>query len=524
MNASKKAAGAILFISLLTFLSRILGFGREIVLAKYFGLSDMRGAFTVAFKIPNLIRTLLTDTAISAAFLPVFTDLVVQNRKDEAYHVSSSIINISVIILTTIVVVCSLFMPYVVTLCAPGFTDDPILFKETSSLSVIIFPTLILFAVSGVLVGMLNSYSHFTAPSVGPLLWNIIIIIVVMSFWKEIGIESAAWGILIGTFAQFVILIKPLKDLGVKYYFTIDFKNPSVRRVFKLILPVTLSLGIINFNVFVDTMFASFLGPRSVAAIDSAFRIFHMPMGIFAVAIGTVLFPVLSKFSSEKENTKFSNTLETGIGQIFYLTVPCACIFFVLANPVVGLVFERGNFTSDDTVFVAKALIFFSIGLPFSSANTLLNRGFYSLKNNWTPLYVGVINIFLNALLDWILMQKYGHAGICFSTSLVSTFNFLALLLLIKKKTSINIKNILFSFSKIFSLSMFVTLTAYVMFNWLNGMISGKINNALLLLTIIFFSSALYIIITSVLKIRESEIAVELFNKVRRKTSKNGNI
>ncbi len=521
MNETRKVAGAIFIISALTLLSRLLGFGREIVLAKYFGLTDIRGAFTVAFKVPNLLRTLLTETAISAAFIPVFTDLISAGKKDEAFRISSTIINFFAILLTLIIAVCALFMPLVISICAPGFSDNPELFNETVNLSFIIFPTIIFLAVSGVIIGMLNSFNHFTAPAAGPVLWNIIIIFLIVMFQKEIGIYSAAWGILIGTAAQFSVLIIPFRKYGIKYHLKINLQNENVKKIFRLIIPVSITLGIVNFNVFVDTIFASYLGPRSVAAIDSAFRIFHLPMGIFAVAIGTALFPMLAKFSNG-ESEKFKNTLESGIGQIFYLTIPCACLFLMLSVPIVKIVFERGSFTSSDTIFVANALVFYAVGLPFTSANTLLNRGFYSLKKNWFPAYVGIFNILLNAFLDWIFMKRWGHAGICLSTSMVSLFNFIALLFIMKRVSKIKIHRTITSFFKILAFSIILAFSSYFIFN--NILYSFAMSNQIMFaitltasLSIPFF---LYIAITTFSRIRESEITREILKKIADKSVK----
>lgn len=515
MSETKKVARAVFIIFSLTLISRIVGFGREVVLAKYFGLSDIRGAFTVAFKIPNLLRTLLTETAISAAFIPVFTDLIERSKRDEAFRVSSTIINFFAILLALIIAVCCLFMPFVITLCAPGFSQDSVLFQNTVKLSFIIFPTIIFLAVSGVIIGMLNSFDHFTAPSAGPALWNIIIIFMIVMFHGQIGIYSAAWGILIGTAAQFAVLFIPFKKFDIKYYLKINLKNENVKKIFKLILPVSITLGIVNLNVFVDTIFASYLGPRSVAGIDSAFRIFHLPMGIFAIAIGTALFPMLSRFSSN-DSDKFRKTLESGTGQIFYLTIPFACIFFFMAAPIVRIVFERGNFNSSDTLFVADALVFFAVGLPFTSANTLLNRGFYSLKKNWAPAYVGIFNIILNALLDWILMKKWGHAGICFSTSLVSLFNFIALSVIMKRTIGISIINITMSFIKVLIASVPTALASFYIFSSVL-----TTSNQIIFATALAFSILIpflaYIAVTTFLKVGESEITREIFNKISNK-------
>ncbi|OGL45729.1 MAG: murein biosynthesis integral membrane protein MurJ, partial [Candidatus Schekmanbacteria bacterium RBG_16_38_10] len=297
----KKLAKAAFMIMVATVLSRFAGFFREIIMADYFGLSPARGAFTVAYRIPSLVRTLIADTAITAAFIPVFTQLLEKGKKEEAFRAASSLLSISVIFLCIITALSMFFMPFVVKITAPGFSPDESLFTMTVNLSLIIFPTVVILGVSGIVTGILNSFQHFAVPATAPVLWNFIIIFFLIFYEKELGIYSAAWGILIATVFQLVIQFFPLRGRGGRLSFVVDFKNKYVAEILKLIFPVTLSLGVINFNAFVDTIFASFLGPDRLAAIDSAFRIFHLPMGVFAVAIGTVLFPVFSSLIAKND-------------------------------------------------------------------------------------------------------------------------------------------------------------------------------------------------------------------------------
>lgn len=498
--------------------SRILGFLREVQLAYYFGLSPTRAAFTVAFKIPNLIRTLIADAAISAAFIPVFTGLLMKEEdRKEAWRVASYIINLTFLILSAIVILCELFMPTLIQITTPGFSKDPELFYHTVSLSRIIFPIIVILGIGGIFVGMLHSMNRFFAPAIAPIFWNIVNLLAVFGLSQTMGIYAAAWGLLAATFVQFLIQFIPFSKLNWQYHLKFSLNHPAVRQVGILVVPVMLSIGIINFNALIANFFASLLGSKEVAAIDSAFRLFQLPQGLFAIAIGTVLFPALSSFIIIDDIPKFSKTLEGGIRQIFFITLPFTGWFMALALPISKLCFERGNFTREDSQMVSWALIFYAIGLAFTSANTLLNRGFYSLKKTWLPLYVGVINMVLNALLAWILMTPLGHGGICLSTSLVSIFNFFALCYLMKREVSkIDIKPILISLIKISFLTLVLAgLSLYIWTTLQNylGMPNDLWAQIISLFCAISLSGAAYMLLSYILKLEEFTQSLILIKK-----------
>lgn len=498
------------WIMVATLGSRILGFLREVQLAYYFGLSDMRAAFTVAFKIPNLIRTLVADSAISAAFIPIFTGLLLKEDRKEAWKIGSQILNLTFLFLSIIVIVCEIFMPTLIFLTTPGFSKDPDLFAHTVSLSRIIFPTIVLLGIGGIFVGILHSMNHFTLPAIAPIFWNMVNLSFVFYFYRTLGIYAAAWGLLLATCLQLLIQYIPFFKLDWKYSFDFSFSHPAVQQVGSLLIPVTLSIGIINFNALINNLFASLLGPSQVAAIDSAFRLFQLPQGLFAIAIGTVLFPTLSVLIFSNDHLRFSKTLETGIRQIFYITLPFTGWFMILALPISKLCFERGQFSPQDSQMVAWALIFYSIGLAFTSANTLLNRGFYSLKKTWLPLYVGIINMAMNAVLSWILMTPLGHGGICLSTSIVSIFNFFALCYLMKRETKeFKITPIILSLLQISLLSAILSGSAFIVYNFF--IVETLWDQIISLFFAVLGSSLVYLLLSTLFKLKELKEALILF-------------
>ncbi len=451
-DTKRRLATAAAFLVLATAGSRVLGLIREIVMVSYLGLGDEMGAFTVANKVPSLIRTLLADTALSAALIPVFSALLEKGRSRDAWQVAYTVTVLATGVLGVITVLGMIFAPEVVSLVAPGFSDNPEIVALTVHLMRLMFPTVVILGIAGVFMGILNSYNHFTLPALAPIVWNLVIIGVVVAFSAGYGVEALAWGVLIGTIVELLMQVPAVwrrrwrptataaPNVGdaagpeprpERSPWRLSLRDPEVRRVGILIGPVILSLGIINFNAFIGTVIATLISVPSPAIIERAFRLFQLPQGIFAIAIGTVLFPAFSRHAAAKRMAEFREDLSTGIRQIFFMTLPFAAFFSVLAVPTVRLIYEHGKVTSSDTELVASALLFFSVGMAFVSVNTLLNRAFYSIQKPWVPLTVGVVNLALNAALMLLLYKPMGVGGITLATSLVSLFNFFALMLLL---------------------------------------------------------------------------------------------
>jgi putative peptidoglycan lipid II flippase len=319
----------------------------------------------------------------------------------------------------------------------------------------LMFPTVVIMGIAGIFMGILNSYDHFSMPAIAPIVWNVIIIVVVMVLSAGYGFEALAWGFLIGTGFELIIQIpavwkrrwrRGLRSVGVasggySVYeggrmtpWMLSLKSPHVRRVGVLIGPVIISLGIVNFNAFVATIVATLISVPAPAIIERAFRLFQLPQGMFAVAIGTVLFPALSRHAAGKRMKEFREDLSLGLRQIFFVTVPFTEFFAVLAVPTIRLIYQHGTVMPADTEQIALALTFFSVGMAFVSVNTLLNRAFYSIQKPWVPLTTGVINLALNAGLMMLLYKPMGVGGITLATSLVSLFNFFALFFLLRPR------------------------------------------------------------------------------------------
>ena len=433
---SRRLARSTAIFSLATGLSRVLGLVREMVSAYYFGVSGLINAFTVAIQIPNLIRALLGDMALSGAFVPVFNELLERGERQRAWRVASTLLWLMLLGLGAITALFMLLAP----LLLKPFGDPGGNFDLAVTLSRILFPTIVLLGVSGIVVGILNTYEHFAAPALAPVAWNLVIILGLVLGVPRIESEDAqlylyAGVVLFGTLVQLLLPVPWLRRLDGRLTLALDWRDPAVRRVFALMLPVTLTIGLINVNVVVDTLFASrLLDPElAPASIDKAFRLYMLPQGMFAVAVTAVLFPTLSRLAARRDELGFRRALDAGIRQIAFLLVPAGLFSIFLAVPIVRLVYQRGEFTAADTTVVAQCLQAFSIGLVFNGWMLILNRGFYAVQTNWAPTAVAVGNLALNAVLDAVFYH-FGIWGIPLATSVVNVAGTAALLVLMRRR------------------------------------------------------------------------------------------
>jgi putative peptidoglycan lipid II flippase len=410
--------------SLLTGLSRIAGLVREVVASSYFGTSGAFSAFTVAFQVPNLVRSLFADAALSAAFVPVFTELLEQGKRRDAYRLASTFVVLIVAALTAISVFFVLVAPYLM----PPLTGDdfsPQLDQLTVGLSQVLFPIVLLLGLNGLFVGMLNAYDHFTIPALAPLVWNFVIIGVLVAlkpaFHGQEQLYAYAIGVLAGTVVQLAMCLPVLRRLGFAFEWTgLDFRDPRVRQVLTLMLPITLSLGLINFNLFINSALGSTVSDAVPRAIDAAFRLYMLPQGMFSVAVATVLFPALARLATRRDIDGLRQLTGTGTRQIFLLLIPAAACTLVLATPITRLVYERGAFGPGSTEIVSEALFWFSFSLPFAGVNLLLTRTFFSLQRPWLPTALGAATLVVNLVVALALVGPYGIGGIVVATAFAS--------------------------------------------------------------------------------------------------------
>jgi putative peptidoglycan lipid II flippase len=418
-----------------TGVSRVLGLFREVLARRYFGVQGEINAFTVAFQVPNLIRALAADMALGAAFVPVFSELLEKEQRARAWRIASTLFWLVLIGLGAVTGVFLLLAPWVMRLFLGGEYEE-----LATGLFRVLLPVVVLMGISGIVVGILNSYEEFTVPALMPVLWNVAIIVSLVVFVPRFESVEAqlyvyAGGVLAGTVLLAVTPVRWLRGRDGRIRAVVDLRDPAVKRVLTLMLPVTLGIGLINFNLVVNTFFAArFVDPSlAPSAIDAAFRIYMLPQGMFSVAVATVLFPRLSRLAAREDLVGFRETVSLGLRQIGFLLLPASAVSAVLAEPIVRLLYERGDFEADQTPVVASALAAFALGLTFNGTMLMLNRTFFSLQSPWVPTAVAVGNLSLNVALNAAL-YRVGVWGIPLATSLVNIAGTAALLLLVRRQ------------------------------------------------------------------------------------------
>ncbi len=405
--------------SLATGLSRIAGLGREILASSYFATSGAFSAFTIAFQVPNLLRMLVADQAITAAFVPVFTELLEQRRRAEAFRLASTLFFLILAVLGSITVVFVILAPLVM----PLFTGDeftPVLDSLTSGLSRLLFPVVVLLGLNGLCVAILNAYDHFTIPALAPLAWNLVIIVLLVVlrplFEGPEELYAYAIAVLAGTVVQFLMAFPVLRRHGFELRFALDWRDPRIAQVVALMLPVTIGLGVINVDLVINSMLGSLVSEQAPRAIDAAFRLYQLPQGMFSIALATVLFPALTRAAVRGDLPLLRGTMANGVRQILLLLIPAAAVSAALATPIVRLVYEHGEFGPDSTDLVAEALLWFSFALPFNGANFLLTRTFFSLRRPWTATTIAIASIVVNTAVSVALYAPLGIAGLVIGT------------------------------------------------------------------------------------------------------------
>ncbi len=517
---AKRLGRSTAFFSVATGLSRIAGLVREIFAASYFGVSIQMSAFTIAFLVPNLVRSLFADAALQAAFVPVFTEQLERHRKIEAFRLASTLIFAAICVLGLITALFILLAPYVMPLFAPGYSGAEL--DLTVSLSRVLFPILIMLGVSGVVVGVLNSYNRFGVFAIAPLFWNLAIIAVLVglapAFPSDDRIYAYAIGVVVGTALQLAMVAYDLRNTPFRLRRVFEWRSDLVKRVLLLMLPVTISLGLINFNLAINGIFGSLVpgqGADAPAAIDKAFRIYMLPQGMFSVAVATVVFPTLARFAARRAYDELRSTVANGMRMILLVLVPAAAAILVLAEPMVRLVYQRGDFSAADTDLVATALFWFAFSLPFNGLFLLLTRTFFSLQRPWIPTAVSALNLLVTAGVSAALYKPFGVAGIVTATAVATLASVIAQMILLRRELGrIELGTLLDGAVRIAAASALLAAVSWLVWDQLDAIVGrGTIGQAISLAVALLAGAALYL--GAVLALRVPE-AKQLLGVLRR--------
>ncbi len=514
---AKRLAWAAVFVASATGISRLVGVAREILTASSYGVTADIGVYASVSVIPNLVRQLFADAAISAAFVPVFTQLFSRGEKERAYRLASSLLTFMIVVVGIIVALLVVAAPLLVRLVYPEFADHADLDRLATQMLQLLLPTVLVFSVAGVMIGVLYAYERFVMPAVVSIVWNLFIIafLVFFSAPSSLGIYALVLGTVCGTVAELVLLIVAVRRVDLRWSLSFHWRDSLLRRVLILMVPVTITLGILNFNALIDFVFAQFVSVEASAQINYAFRLYQLPQGMFAITIGTVLFPTLSRLAARDDVVGVRDTVSLGVRQIIFVSLPFVAWFVVVPDAVVRLIYQHGSFTVADTALVAPVLAFFTLGMLFANANIMFNRGFQSLQRPWLPLYVGLVNLALNALLDWALYRPLGARGIVLSTSLVSAFNFVALVWLLRRQIGrVDGRRIAGAAARMAVGTAGLALVSYGLWRALQGFADGGLAQLLLTVVIVFAAGGLvYLAVARLLHVEELGVVRTLLRR-----------
>jgi putative peptidoglycan lipid II flippase len=496
MSENHKIARAATTIGMGTFLSRILGFIRDMVIADFFGVGMAADAFFVAFRIPNLWRRLVGEGSLTISFIPVYTEYLTQKSEEETREVTHIAFTIAGVILLILTVLGVLFSPILIRIIAPGFIQIPEKFQLTVTLNQIIFPYLFFMGLFALCMGILNSQRHFFAPAIAPIFLNISIIVSVFLFYQtfKMPVMTLALGVLAGGVIQFFFQIPFLWKRGITFRLNFNFRHPAIKRIGLLMIPGLIGTGVYQLNVFIDTIFASFLPSGSVSYLFFADRLMEFPLGIFAIAIGMASLPSLSGLASRGKMEEFKETLSFTFRLVSFISIPAMVGLIALKTPIINLLFQRGLFDTSATEKTAFALLFYSVGIWAIAGSRTIVPAFYSLQDTWTPLKIALICLGTNVILNSILIFPLKHGGLALATSLSSMLN---LILLFRKLGpnlgEIDIRKNITSLLRTFFCSLPMGLAAYLICSIGNWSTTGNAGEkVLLLLTAIVIGLGIY--------------------------------
>jgi putative peptidoglycan lipid II flippase len=422
-------------VSAATFVSRLFGLMREQVFAHFFGATLATDAFVAAFRIPNLLRDLFAEGALSAAFVPVFTDTLVNKGKKDAFRLANLLLNGLVLVLSGVVFVGIFITPSIVHLIAPGFGNIPGKAELTAVLARIMFPFLPLISMAAVSMGMLNSLKRFGVPAFAPVLLNLGMILsgfLICPLFKE-PIVGMAIGVLLGGLGQWAFQIPTLRKEGYRYQPVLSFRDPGVRRILLLMTPAVLGLASTQINIFVNTMIASSI-KGAVSWLNYSFRLMHFPLGMFGVAVATVTLPALSGFAARKDIANVLSTCNSSLKLVLFLTIPSTFFLAVAARPIISVLYQHGVFKYADTVNTGQALLFYAIGLFAYSSVRVLAQVFYSLGDTRTPVKTSMLAVAVNITLNLLVVRSLGFRGLALATSISAFVNLAGLALSLNRR------------------------------------------------------------------------------------------
>jgi len=455
-------------IGIATMASRVLGLVRDQVLAFFFGAGDAMDAFRIAFRLPNVLRDLFAEGALSAAFVPTFTRALATGDRAAAWRLASNVITVLVLISSAVIIAGILFADPLVRLYAHGFRDVPGKIELTVRLTRIMFPFLAMVATAAVMMAMLNALHHFFIPALSPATFNVATIIcavIAVPLSQQVGIPpivAIAAGTLIGGMGQILLQWPALRREGFRYRPVFDARDPWLRDIGRLMVPGVAGLAAVQINLLVNSWLAAGLGTGAVSWLDYAFRLMYMPIGLFGVSIATASLPTIAGHAANRDDAGVRRAVSSGLRMMLMLNVPATVGLVMLATPIVRLIFERGQFTGADTAATAAALMCYAPGLTGYSTVKLVSPAFYALGNSRIPAIASASSVAFNVAVNLVLVRSLGHRGLALGTAAAALLNAAVLLVLLRSRLGgLEGRRLLVACAKISVASTAMALAAY---------------------------------------------------------------
>lgn len=500
---AKSVAKAALIIMIMNLISRLLGFGRETVIASEFGATFLTDAYLVAYTIPYFLQAVL-GMALVSSIVPVVTRHLVKNEEEEAWRIASITLNWTVLFMTVFTLLGIVGARWLVALTAPGF--DEATAALTVKLTVIMFPSVIFMSAGMLITGILNAKKSFAVAAFTPGFSSFVIIVSVLTLGR-FGIDYLAWGTLAGMVGMLLIQLPELKKVGFTYKWDWNIKHPEVKSIFYNLLPIFLGTAVNQLYLAINRFFASGLAEGSISALNYAGKLMNLPMGVFVLAVSSAIFPTLSEQAVTGDKKALGTTLNKGLKLVLLITLPASAGLMALKVPVVKLLFERGAFDSTATLMTAQALFYFCLGMFAMSANMVITRAYYALGDVKTPLYLGLLSIIVNIAASVAFIPYMGHNGLALANTLAAVFNTFAMYLLLQRHiNSLFSKDLFLSVGKSLLASCLTAWTAIITYNYLAKSLAENQSTLYLLLTV--FAAVSVGVVTYgivVLLLRESE-------------------
>lgn len=517
MSNTKKVAKSAAMIAVFTLFSKFLGFIREMLIAYKFGSGYETDTYFVAMTATVLIMSTV-GAALNTTLIPIFSEIEEKRGKKYKLKYLNNILNV-VLIITIVLGILGYFLsPVVIKVLAKGFTGKQ--FDLAVKLNRIGLPIMVFLGFTYVFSGFLQSSEKFGPPAIAGIPFNLVYIVYLLVFSNRLGVVGLMVASVIASSAQFLIQVPATKRLGYSHSFQVDLKDRYINKAILLVLPVLLGSAVQQINTVVDKTLASSLVEGSISALNYSTKINSLVISVFVTAITTVVFPMLAKAFNQNDTNQVKEIMGEGINIILIITVPATIGIVLIAKPIVKIFFERGAFDETATLMTSQALTFYSLGLVGSSLRLMLNKVYYSYQDTVTPMVNGILAVIINLIFNLILVKPMAHSGLALATSISSTITTLLLFINLRKKMKgpIGLKRYISCFIKTLISALIMGLIVNKVYFGLTSLLPDK--NIIQLLVLIFtigLGGFIYIILCSILRVKEIRVLLNRIVRIRRK-------